>query len=52
MLELAGNPILVNPTRELIHLVTDCEEVRKKAKIVVERKDVIYGINFDELKLL
>lgn len=52
MLELVGNPILVNPTRELIHLVTDCEEVRKKAKIVVERKDVIYGINFDELKLL
>lgn len=51
MFKLVGHPVLVNPTRELIQLVLQDPEVRRKAKVVVERKDVIYNIRIDELEL-
>lgn len=52
MMRLVGHPILVNPTRELINLVTECEDIRRRAKITVERKDVIYNIPFDTLNII
>ena len=47
MFELVGNPVCVNPTKELISKVQNSEEIWKKALIVVERKDVIYKLTPD-----
>ncbi len=49
MFKLVGHPVLVNPTRELINLVLEDEEVREKAEVAVERKDMIYMINISDL---
>lgn len=51
MFKLVGHPVLVNPTRELVNLVLEDPEVRKKAEVAVERKDVIYRIKIDDLEL-
>ncbi|NLC67151.1 MAG: HAD-IB family hydrolase [Clostridium sp.] len=51
MFKLVGNPVLINPTKELIKLVLNDDEVKRKAKIVVERKDVIYKLNIDSLDI-
>ena len=42
MFELVGNPIAINPTRELLTHLTERDDLRDKVKIVVERKDVVY----------
>ena len=44
MFEMVKNPICVNPTKELINKIISSENTKKKAKIVVERKDVIYNL--------
>jgi len=44
MFKLVGNPILINPTKELIKKVKNDPEVAKRAKIIVERKDMIYHL--------
>lgn len=49
MFKLVGHPVLVNPTRELINLVLNDKEVRAKAEVAVERKDMIYMININDL---
>ena len=45
MLRLIGNPVAINPTRELVNIIKEDEELRNKVKIIVERKDVIYSLN-------
>lgn len=47
MLESVGNPIAINPARNLLDYIQDNEDLSKKVKIVVERKDVIYSIPAD-----
>ncbi|AOT69708.1 HAD family hydrolase [Geosporobacter ferrireducens] len=47
MLAMVGHPIAINPTKELLQNIQLNEELRKKALIVVERKDVIYKLNAD-----
>ncbi|NLJ15736.1 MAG: HAD-IB family hydrolase [Clostridiales bacterium] len=44
MMRLVGNPIAVNPTRELVCSILSDNELKKKTNIVVERKDVIYHL--------
>jgi HAD superfamily hydrolase (TIGR01490 family) len=44
MFKLVGNPILINPTKELVKKVKNDPEVAKRAKIIVERKDMIYHL--------
>lgn len=45
MLRRVGNPIAINPTKELVtHIGTD-SIISKTAKIIVERKDIIYSLN-------
>lgn len=44
MFKLVGNPIAINPTRELIKKIKNDFKTTKKAKIVVERKDMIYHL--------
>jgi hypothetical protein len=42
MFELVGNPVAINPTRELLTHLNENEELRDTVQIAVERKDVIY----------
>jgi HAD superfamily hydrolase (TIGR01490 family) len=51
MLKLVGNPVAINPTYELISYIRSNSEINNKAKIIVERKDVIYEINNDLTKV-
>lgn len=51
MFQLVGHPVLVNPTRELVNLVLNDPQVSKKAEVAVERKDLIYRVKIEELKL-
>ncbi len=44
MFQLVKYPFCINPTRELINKVIQDKEVTDRAKIVVERKDVIYTL--------
>jgi HAD superfamily hydrolase (TIGR01490 family) len=47
MLELVGNPVAINPTRELLtHLAGD-ETLCEKVQVAVERKDVVYLVRPD-----
>ena len=47
MLKLVGNPIAINPAKELLLRIKTEEELREKITIIIERKDVIYKLNAD-----
>lgn len=49
MFKLVGNPVAINPTQELLTAIREDDEIRKKASIIVERKDVIYHLKPDVL---
>ncbi|MBE6115130.1 MAG: HAD-IB family hydrolase [Erysipelotrichaceae bacterium] len=51
MFEKVGHPYAMNPTRELLGKIKENEEVKNKIKIIVERKDVVYEMDVDHLKL-
>ncbi len=42
MLQKTGNPVAINPTRELVDYLKKTPDLRERARIIVERKDVIY----------
>ncbi|NLL30714.1 MAG: HAD-IB family hydrolase [Clostridiales bacterium] len=52
MFKSVGNPYAINPTRELIGKVIENEEIKEKIKVIVERKDVVYSIDLDTVKIL
>ena len=52
MFELVGHPYAMNPTKELLEKIKASKEVSKKISIIVERKNVIYQMNENQLKLL
>lgn len=52
MLDLVGNPFAINPTRELLSKLMECEEIKEKIKVIVERKDVTYNLDINSLNLL
>lgn len=52
MLRLVGNPIAVNPTRELLTRIMADEALRGKIGVIVERKDVTYRLNPECLDLI
>jgi HAD superfamily hydrolase (TIGR01490 family) len=45
MLKQVRYPIAINPTKELINKIKSDKELSKIAKIIVERKDVIYELD-------
>lgn len=49
MFELTGHPCAINPTRELLSNISKNEELKKRMKVIVERKDVIYNIDISHL---
>ncbi|MBW7572204.1 HAD family hydrolase [Caproiciproducens faecalis] len=52
MLQLVGNPIAVNPTRELLSHIQNDSQLKEKFTVIVERKDVTYRLNINTLDLL
>ena len=49
LLKSVGNPIAVNPAAKLIDLIKNDSELSNKIEIVVERKDVIYSFNIQNI---
>lgn len=47
MLKRVGNPIAINPTKELLSQISLDEEISKNVEIIVERKDIIYSLSTD-----
>lgn len=45
MLRRVGNPVAINPTKELLAQIANDEKVSKCVQIVVERKDVVYSLS-------
>lgn len=52
MFKHTGHPVLINPTRELLTLVREDEALARRSEIIVERKDVIYKLAFDNLVII
>lgn len=51
MLRAVGHPTAINPTRELLQRAAADPDLSRKIRVVVERKDVIYNIDLNSLKL-
>ncbi|MCC5910705.1 MAG: HAD-IB family hydrolase [Clostridiaceae bacterium] len=47
MLKLVGNPIAINPAKELLLNTKKDKELKEKLTIIIERKDVIYKLDAD-----
>lgn len=47
MLKMVGNPIAINPAKELVMNIKGDKELREKISIIIERKDVIYQLKAD-----
>lgn len=52
MFRHVGHPVAINPTRELLNSIKNDPELVKKIKIIVERKDVIYDLNIEDLNII
>ena len=52
MFKSVGIPYCINPTRELLAKVMENDEVKNKIKVIVERKDVTYNLNIDNIQFL
>jgi len=45
MFQMVKNPVAINPTRELLNNIRKDETLCESAKIIIERKDVIYELS-------
>lgn len=52
MLNLVGNPVVINPTKELIAHIRKDEQLKEKISVIVERKDVTYRLNINTIELI
>ncbi len=52
MLKLVGHPFAINPTKELLSKIKEDKELKEKITIIVERKDVTYRLNIENLDLI
>ena len=52
MLRMVGHPFAINPTKELLTKIKEDETLREKITIIVERKDVTYKLNINQLNIL
>lgn len=48
MLKMVGNPVGVNPTKELLKKVLN-DPIKEVVKIIVERKDVVYTLDVNSI---
>ncbi len=51
MFNLVGHPYAINPTRELLDRIAIDQPLKEKIQIVVERKNVVYLIDSDKIKI-
>jgi len=51
MFKMVGHPYAINPTRSLLKMILEDEEVRNKITVIVERKDMIYHIPTDSIEV-
>lgn len=51
MLKMVGNPVAFNPNSDLIQAIKNDKSLRKKIKIIVERKDNVYELDY-KVKLI
>ena len=51
MLRRVGNPVAINPTNELVNHMSKDKELKEKAQIIVERKDIIYSLDCNVKRL-
>lgn len=49
MLQMVGNPVAINPTKELLGKIVADKDLKQKIKIIVERKDVVYNLDINQL---
>jgi HAD superfamily hydrolase (TIGR01490 family) len=47
MLRKVGNPIAINPTKELLKSILSDKNICSKVQIMVERKDIVYSLRPD-----
>ncbi len=47
MLKMMGNPIAINPNKELLLAIRADDDLKERATIIVERKNVIYKLKAD-----
>ncbi|AOR24067.1 HAD-IB family hydrolase [Clostridium taeniosporum] len=52
MFKYVGHPFCINPTKELLQKVKNDKELTKKVNVVVERKDVIYNLNIEDIQFV
>lgn len=52
MFELVGHPFAINPTKELLQKILETPSVKSKIRVIVERKNVIYEINLENIKTM
>ena len=52
MLKMVGHPFAINPTKELLTKIKEDEALKEKITIIVERKDVTYRLNINQLDLI
>lgn len=52
MLQMVGHPFAINPTKELLTKIKEDEALKQKITIIVERKDVTYRLNIENLDLI
>ena len=52
MFKSVGIPYAINPTKELLSKVLEDDYIKEKIKIIVERKDVTYGLDVNSLNIL
>lgn len=45
MLKIVGNPVSINPNKELLLAIRKDQELMKKVSIIIERKNVIYKLD-------
>ncbi|WP_286184228.1 HAD hydrolase family protein [Clostridium sp. CCUG 7971] len=45
MLRRVGNPIAINPTKELLNHISTDVNISKHTQIIVERKDIVYSLS-------
>lgn len=45
MLRRVGNPIAINPTKELLTHISNDSQLKENTQIIVERKDIVYSLN-------
>ena len=48
---MTGHPTAINPTKELINNIKNNPDLANRTRVIVERKDVIYNIDLNNIKL-